>query len=116
MAGYSMDRIGKIAFPVPVRRGAWWVHSWTVTVPAGFSLDGCAIPEPLQDSEGGMVVLVVSAAQGEIRLDCFEKNEIISPAALIYVSQIVHAVRADAGNGVLVDGDADHPLFFVVRG
>ncbi|MEU5990939.1 hypothetical protein ABZ806_18360 [Spirillospora sp. NPDC047418] len=113
---YSADRIRATTIPAPVRRGAWWEHSWTITAGRPVPLDEFELPAPLVDDEEGMTVVTLRGIPGGgAVLGVFEVNEIISARALVLASQIVNAVRAATDAEVLVDGAADSPLFSIIR-
>lgn len=114
MAGYSSDRIKLTAIPSPHKRGEWWVHSWTVTVPGEDSLEDFKFPEP-HTEEPVMFLTLLRSTRDVVLLEIFERGQIISPGALVFASQIVNAMRTQFGSGVAVDGDMNNPLFLVVR-
>ncbi|RFU43232.1 hypothetical protein DZF91_02405 [Actinomadura logoneensis] len=114
MPNYSPENIRMTALPAPVRRGRWWVHSWTLESSAGISLEDFTLPEPLIDFEGATLI-TFEPARGVLVIRVSELDEVISAAALVYVAQIVNLVRDGTGAELAVNGDTENPLFDVVR-
>ncbi|WP_131738178.1 hypothetical protein [Actinomadura roseirufa] len=113
MSEYSAERVRGVGLPEAVRRGQWWVHSWTLTAPADMSLLGFVSPAPLLPLEGAFVSTWFSDER--VILSVFGEVEMITVPALVYASQIASEInRLLDGVDLLIDGIEGHQLLGMV--
>ncbi|MEV5572489.1 hypothetical protein AB0L06_20795 [Spirillospora sp. NPDC052269] len=102
------------ALPAPTRQGSWWVHSWTLEASTGINIEDFPLPEPILDFKGATLI-TFEPGNGVLVIRVREPVEVISPAAFVYVAQIVTLIRDGLGEELAVNGDGENPLFNMIK-